>query len=82
MPPPPATGMSSQPMPWLPRFSFSTLSAAASPPEVHQCRTSTSSACAMLAVSARTATEALRPYPNLFISLSLKSADIPLDIHL
>ena len=47
-PPPPATGMSFQVMPSASRFFFSTLSAAASPPEVHQCRTSTFSWAAAL----------------------------------
>ena len=49
VPPPPATGMSCQPMPLVDRSCFSTLSAEASPPEVHQCRTSTSAAPARLA---------------------------------
>jgi hypothetical protein len=43
-PPPPATGMSCQPMPSFSRSCFSTLSAEASPPDVHQCKTSTDSA--------------------------------------
>ncbi len=49
-PPPPATGMSFQVMPLASRSFFSTSSAAASPPEVHQCSTSTSSALAAVAV--------------------------------
>src|SRR6185312_4533643 len=44
VPPPPATGMSFQLMPLASRSFFSTVSAAASPPEVHQCSTSTSAA--------------------------------------
>src|SRR6185503_19365909 len=40
-PPPPATGMSFHLMPCFSRLVLSTLRAAASPPEVHQCRTST-----------------------------------------
>ena len=50
-PPPPATGMSCQPMPWLSRSCLSTFSAAASPPDVHQCSTSTSPAFAAPAAS-------------------------------
>ena len=40
-PPPPATGMSFQVTPCFSSVPFNTFSAAASPPEVHQCRTST-----------------------------------------
>src|SRR5512145_1428369 len=40
-PPPPATGMSFHFTPCFSRFCLSTLRAAASPPEVHQCSTST-----------------------------------------
>src|SRR5882724_5751169 len=40
-PPPPATGMSCQVMPCFSRLPLRTFNAAASPPEVHQCRTST-----------------------------------------
>src|SRR5439155_14027778 len=43
-PPPPATGLSCQVTPLASRSFFSTLSAAASPPDVHQCITSTVSA--------------------------------------
>src|SRR5215510_15172616 len=43
-PPPPATGMSCQVTPSFSRSCFKTLSAAASPPAVHQCSTSTESA--------------------------------------
>src|SRR5688572_25639999 len=43
-PPPPATGTSCQPTPAFSRSCFSTLSAPASAPDVHQCNTSTSSA--------------------------------------
>src|SRR5882762_7777689 len=46
-PPPPATGASFHLTPCFSRLVFNTFSAAASPPEVHQCITSTlSSACA------------------------------------
>ena len=61
VPPPPATGMSCQPMPWADRSSFRTFSAAASPPEVHQCSTSTSSAKASPAEVARAATAVIVP---------------------
>src|SRR5467141_2496271 len=40
-PPPPATGMSFHLMPCFSRLPLRTFKAAASPPEVHQCRTST-----------------------------------------
>src|SRR5882672_11673248 len=40
-PPPPATGMSFHLMPCFSRLPLSTFRAAASPPDVHQCRTST-----------------------------------------
>src|SRR4051812_39203950 len=43
-PPPPATGMSFQVTPCFSRLVFSTWRAPASPPDVHQCRTSTESA--------------------------------------
>ena len=48
VPPPPATGMSCQVTPLDSRSSLSTFRAAASPPEVHQCSTSTSSATAVV----------------------------------
>src|SRR4051812_23304802 len=43
-PPPPATGLSFQGTPCFSRLVFSTWRAPASPPDVHQCRTSTESA--------------------------------------
>jgi hypothetical protein len=46
VPPPPAIGLSFQAKPCFCRFSFRTLRAAASPPEVHQWTISTSLVCA------------------------------------
>ena len=55
VPPPPATGMSCQVTPFDSRSSLSTFSAAASPPEVHQCSTSTSPAAAAVLGASATA---------------------------
>ncbi|MDT4846770.1 hypothetical protein FQZ97_808040 [compost metagenome] len=51
VPPPPATGISVQLMPLPSRSFFRTSSAAASPPAVHQCRTSTFCLSCALAVT-------------------------------
>src|SRR6267154_1290188 len=57
-PPPPAMGTSFQTYPSLTRPCFRTFSAAASPPEVHQCSICTSLTSAAFAVVAKPRTEA------------------------
>src|SRR5882724_10191186 len=57
-PPPPATGTSFQTYPSLTRSCFSTFSAAASPPEVHQCSICSSLLSAAFAAVAKPRTEA------------------------
>jgi hypothetical protein len=71
VPPPPATGMSCQPTPWPCTSSFSTFSAEASPPEVHQCSTSTSPAVAVAAdvTRASAAVGVVRVRPRIRTSL-------------
>ena len=86
VPPPPATGISVQEIPCFSRSFLRTSSAAASPPAVHQCRTSTFCLSCALATGAIPASKAQAAVPiaasfkNLCISTSRRNKTKPLDI--
>ena len=76
-PPPPATAKSFQVTPWALIIFFSSATDLASPPEVHQCRTSTSAAWAATGNRLAASTAALRRFS--FITLSFCSCDVRRD---